>query len=245
MNDPEDPLAEALVNRPDDGKTKKIAGFTITETQLPLCIVFVASIVLLIATGAFYRWSFHGSYAGYAISIPSITLTLSFFALLMSKLSEETYAKAGQHVNMLCFIYAFVGACFLTFDKPFNQTSNGYFAAWAVVYGSGVAAGMMHSAFGFNSRGIGALMGLIVSSVVLMLACISPIKDNLHKDGAVFGITLSCVTFTLGVIFLYMDKKNPGAMPEFVFFGVLLVLAVSWIVMACITTFQGPFNATG
>ena len=88
-------------------------------------------------------------------------------------------------------------------------------------------------------------MGVILSSLVVIVASISPINNGYQEKGAVFAISSSCVTFVLGVAFLVVDKRNPGSMPAFAYFGALFILAVSWIIMAAITTFQGPFNATG
>lgn len=45
----------------ESGSSKRsvtVAGMTIDETQLPLFIVLIASVVLLVATGAEYEWDF-------------------------------------------------------------------------------------------------------------------------------------------------------------------------------------------
>ncbi len=71
------------------GKGVSVApGLTLDASELPLFLVFVSSIILLIATGAAYNWSFSSSYAGYALSISVIALVLSFFGLALTKVPD-------------------------------------------------------------------------------------------------------------------------------------------------------------
>lgn len=50
-------------------------------------------------------------------------MILSFFGLLLTKVKEDLYDKVGKPMNMLVFLYSFVGACFLTFKEPFTGVS--------------------------------------------------------------------------------------------------------------------------
>mmetsp|Transcript_20613 Transcript_20613/g.35410 ORF Transcript_20613/g.35410 Transcript_20613/m.35410 type:complete len:284 (+) Transcript_20613:146-997(+) len=239
--------APSATNEAPAGKEPmSVAGVTINETQLPLFIVLIASIVLLIATGAHYDWKVteNGSYAGYAISISSISLSLSFLALLMNKISDDLYSKFGLHMNKLCFAYTFIGACFLTFDKPFRGTGNGYFAAWATVYGSAMAMGMTANALGSSVKGLGAVMGSLASSLVLLLATIPPIRDDVDKSEAVYALALACVTIVFLLLVLAYEKKT-GSVHALAYFGALAILSMCWIIMACLVTFRGPFVETG
>eukprot|EP01083_Nonionella_stella_P265448 899164_1 len=95
--------AEAPTTTAEGSKTMEVAGVTLNEAQLPLFIVLIASIVLLIATGAEYDWNItnSGSYASYAISISSIAMILSFIGLALNKFSEDTYEKVGKQMNIL------------------------------------------------------------------------------------------------------------------------------------------------
>lgn len=40
-----------------------------------------------------------------------------------------------------------------------TKTGNGYFASWALVYGSAMTLGMKTEAFGSTIKGLGAVMG--------------------------------------------------------------------------------------
>lgn len=223
-----------------------IAGIPLNQTQFPLFIVLVASIVLMIALGAHYEWKNNGvsSYAGYTISVASIAMILSFIGLILTKVNEGLYETGGMPMNGFCFVYSFVGACFITFNEPFTTTGNGYFATWAMVYASAMTLGMKAENLGSNIRGLGALVGLFASSLVVIIATITPIKDGKDKNEAVYAMVLACFSFAFVLLALGMDQKGRG-MPGIGYFGALAILAICWVICACLVTFRGPFETTG
>jgi len=257
MVDEEVGVEEAKPNTteaPTESKTMEIAGHTFDETQLPLFVVLLSSVVLLIATGAHYDWGNYSKYGGYAISVSSISLSLSCLAILMVKFSEDLYNKVGKQMNLLNFVWSFVGACFLTFDKPFTETGNGYFAAWTCVFACAMSCGMDAKSFGSNVKGLGSVMGLLASSLVVIVASIAPIREDCfdpanctqdpNRSEAVYALALSCVTFFLLGLVMLMDKKDKR-MPANLYFATLAILSMCWIIMACLVTFRGPFDVTG
>ena len=104
--------------------------------------------------------------------------------------------------------------------------------------------GMKANTLGSTIKGLDAALGLLASSVVVVVATITPIRDRMDKDEAIYALVLACVTFAFVLIALSMDKKGRG-MPDMAYFGALAVLSVSWIIEACIVTFRGPFDTTG
>jgi hypothetical protein len=162
----------------------------------------------------------------------------------MTRFAEEMFSKIGKHLNMLCFVYSFVGACFLTFDKPFETTGNGYFSAWAIIYGCVMSMDMTSEAFASTVEGHGALGGLLISSLVVIVASITPIKDKVDTGTAIFAMVLGCVTLASILVLMQFDK-NDRTMRRFDHTIALMILAACWIVMACLATFRGPFEVTG
>ena len=148
-------------------------------------------------------------------------------------------------MNLLLSVWSFVGACFLTFDKPFNLTSNGYFAAWTVVFGSAMANGLTAGVAGGHLKGMGAINGLLVSSLVVLLASIRPVADNAtNYNEALYAMVLSCVTFVIFGMLVFMDNRGKEMCAK-QYFGMLGIFTIFWIVMACFVTFRGPFDVTG
>lgn len=87
--------------------------------------------------------------------------------------------------------------------------------------------------------------GLLVSSIVVIIATLDPIsKDNTNRSEAIYGLALACVTAFVVLGVLGMDKKDKE-LPRIINLGMFAILAVCWIVEACLVTFRGPFEVTG
>lgn len=220
------------------------------ESTKPLLVVVVASVILLISTGYEYGWgklesrllsSGDDCYYGYVMSIPVITLLLSLSSIPIQP-------KFGKGVNLLLFIWAFVGASCLTFLSPFTATGNGYFAAWAIAYGSAAAMGM--DVQSKSIKGIGSVMNLLLSSLVVIVASIAPLRrtmmgasTELERFAIIFAIAIASTTVTFILFSLVLDNaKRLSSVFNLVIFT---LLAVCWITMACFTTIVGPFTETG
>jgi len=225
-----------------------VAGVTMDGTQFPLALVLISSIILLIATTSSPDMpSMKYSYEKYAVSVSSISLILSFIALLMHKFAGSLYDKMEKHLCMTMFSWSFIGACFLTFRGPFKTTSNGYFAAWATVYGCAMAMGMDTSNVQTNIRGLGAIMGNMAASIVVLVACIPEIDSRgayKPRNNAIYALSLACFSIVVTLTLMSMDKKGKeiGGMANL---GLMSFLAVCWLVAACLVTFAGPFETTG
>jgi hypothetical protein len=184
-------------------------------------------------------------YSGYAITVSSVAIVLSSIGLLMSRFAEEMFSTIGKRMNILCFAYSFVGACFLTFDMPFDKTGNGYFASWAIVYGCAMGMDTASEALASTAKkGLGSLVSLLVSSLILILASIPPVRDGIDQGAAIFALVLGCATLAFILIVMVLDKMNKP-MPRMDQQFSLVNLTICWIIMACIVTFRGPFEVTG
>ncbi len=128
------------------------------------------------------------------------------------------------------------------------QTSNGYFAAWATVYGCAMSMGMDTTTFQSNVRGLGAIMGHMAASIVMLVACIPEIQSLpggvKARNNAIYALSLACFSIVVTLTLMSMDRKGKelGAMANL---GLMSFLAVCWIVAACLVTFGGPFEKTG
>lgn len=225
-----------------------VGGITIEDTQFPLLIIFVSAIILLIALGGIYDWNFGwNAYSGYLVSIASISIALSFIALLMTKFAAGPYEKFGKHLCMFLFVWNFVGACFLTFNDPFRTTGNGYFASWGLVAGSALSLGMTASAFKSSVKGLGAIMGLLAASIIVFIATLRSVsRGSAHRNEAIYAMSLAIFTVLFLLIVMFLDKKNgQETLPKWVMFISLACISIMWIVEAFITTFRGPFLTTG
>lgn len=218
--------------------TQPSGGDTNGDSTAPLMIVLIASIVLLLSTGAEYGWHEGGGYYGYAMSIPAV-------AILLSLASIPLPMQFGRHVNFLLFCYSFVGACFLTFHAPFTATGNGYFAAWAIVYGSATAMGMDFDDAESTIKGIGSVMGMVVSSLVVIVASIYPLRTSVELERAACILALTVASTSLAFSFLTLALDRCKVLSTTFNFVATTLLAIGWVVMAFFVTIVGPFTETG
>ena len=98
--------------------------------------------------------------------------------------------------------------------------------------------------------------GLLVSSIVVIIATLDPISnseaevengvtiDHPNRSEAIYALALACVTAFVVLGVLCMDKMDKE-LPRIVNLGMFAILAVCWIVEACLVTFRGPFEVTG
>lgn len=126
------------------------------------------------------------------------------------------------------------------------MTGNGYFAAWTVAYASALTIGMNTDEVGTFVKELGSVMGLLISSVVVIIACAPPIRDDVpNQSEAIYAMILAIVTAVIILGFMMMDMWKDWKMPNMMNYLVYGVLAGCWIIEACLVTFRGPFVVTG
>lgn len=225
----------------------QVAGIQISQLRMPLVGMFLSACVLLIAVMSWnqnkanpIRWR------EYAISVPAVCMSLSFLFILMT-FKESFYKSNGKYANIVLFIWNFIGACLLTFIDPFTATGNGYFASWVMVACSAAALGLSANTFKSSVQGVGALVGLLAASIVVIIA-ISPHvgKNSLYRNHSIYTISVASVTLAVILVHMYKEHKlgheKSGGIVALI---TLVFFAILWLVVAGLTTFRGPFLTTG
>jgi hypothetical protein len=236
----QDPLESASSN--SNGHGGRSFGMKVNDAQFSLILVLATSFVLLIAVT-----TFEGSIEsrGYAIAVPALSLTITLIALLLTVFKESIYNSYGTHITKLLFMWNFTGACFLTFGSPFTVTGNGYFAAWACVVVSAMAMGLNGDNFRSRIEGLGSLLGLGCSSILVIIALL----DYLGSGPSTYALIVSIFTVVFVVGVTLAEKKysvfTKTKMYLRVKFGLLIFFAFLWLILACLVTFKEPFTSTG
>ena len=224
----------------------------INQMRLPLVGMLVSSVVLLVAVVSWKGPPMWKStiWRGYAIAYPCVTLVISFMGILMT-CKKEFYLKNGKFIHVFLFLWNFVGACLLTFFNPFTQTGNGYFAAWGTVVCAAGALGIRGDTFTSGIRGLGCILGLISSSIVVLIAMTDYVgPSSFFRYEAIYGMVVCCCTLFVFLLFIVDEKRRlmngGGGQNDSIFHVIMLsIFAVLWVALAGISTFRGPFLMTG
>jgi len=236
----------------------EIQGEAIGQASpLPLIGQIVSSIVLFTATLSYSGGKVPVKYLddivknwALAVAASVIAFVFSLTALVFMKAKAELYFKPlftipmmgavciGSFFSMFLFIWWGLCTCIITFDAPFKVTTNGYFAAWG-----GVISSVMGLGIGVGAQHSRPLVGLCVSSVVVILAVIDYIDKEVYLGETVFALIVSILSLILVLIFFLMEKVG-HTVPAKVKLVLLIVLAITWVLAACLATFRGPFIVT-
>ena len=110
-----------------------------------------------------------------------------------------------------------------------------------------MALGFTASAFQTSVKGLGALMGLLASSIIVIITVRVRVRvgGGIFRAESIYAMVVACITVVLVLAHIYKEKKEgDGDGGGMVMFGVL-AFSVLWLVLACLVTFRGPFIATG
>ena len=115
---------------------------------------------------------------------------------------------------------------------------------------SAAALGLTATAFKSAVRGMGALMGLLCCSIIVVIAIVPWLgKDSFYRNEAIYAMCVSVFTMVLVLAVILRQKMTDGKSArgcEGIFaFIVLCIFAIIWVALAAVCTFRGPFLNTG
>lgn len=205
---------------------------------------FVAAVVLLISVVVFpIRINY-----GFGIAASVIAILSSLFGTYIANNSNIGNRVLGQvpllgdltvhSANaMFLFIWWIVTTGVLTFNGPFIETGNGYLAVWAGFILSII--GLSHHIEPmktFSDEQNLFRNGLLISSIVLI--CAVGIYVNTFPE-AVYALVIAIITVVL--VMMQQFGLNGSLSGIMIYRG----LALSWLILAVVTTFRAPFTTTG
>lgn len=239
-----------------------------------IAFMVIAAAVLIGASAQYAgeNSSYLRRYGDYAVSVGAVGAGLGLLTLLVYRSRDSNLKKVqfelqgvGQVTNEMLiafffFVWWVVGACVLTFNfVPFAITGNGYFSLWAGAFASAGyladASGRTLDSLASRARSKGPLFGLIVPSVVLIIATTTDNsfgQSRLDLDQCKYGLSVGIISL-VGILFLLAlddrgsrldfgrnGQRMADTLPKLVAF----VLVCLWAAAAIVLTFDKPFTNT-
>jgi len=202
------------------------------------------------------------SWNAYAIALGCVSLFMSFGLVLRiyCKKPEKSIMwinKYMPYLSVFLTLWWGIGVATCTFDGPFENTGNGFFACWIAFFISIYICQITIAKFGSvlkRCNDIGdpqqRVMGIImVLSLAEAYSCLLQMDERTglgnEKSSAQeeWGLVCSLVSAVLIIIFLFLEPRlqrlrgQPGILAYF--------LVPWWLFGAGVLTFDEPFTVTG
>jgi len=125
-----------------------------------------------------------------------------------------------------------IGAIILTFNGPFLATTNGYFASWALVIFSIMAAGFKERAGNAaeSLKTSGPMVGLLFFSTVLTLAIVFV---NFYYWRTILALIVSLFTMIMSSFLLFLEYRGSTSVGKLKM-PLLSAFATLWTVVVAI-----------
>jgi len=222
-----------------------------------ICVVVICGCSLVVLCQAAVECN--GSYSdncsdvyGYTVSVGVVSFVVSFIALFWSYCGPRSFAMFSPIVAMFFLVWWGIGTAIATFKEPFNNSGNGFFAAWGAFITSFIMAGAvserLRTFLGSTITKVVAgsieaklSMGIAASSIILLAAVAVEATDYDNPTGQeLWGVI--CAFTSCVFVFIHTVMRIPCeriTLPPTVFGA---ILAVWWLPGVGVLTFDAPFK---
>jgi len=230
--------------------------FQNVDTLTCLTVICACSLIILIQAAVEctkeHSKSCEAEY-GWTVAAGLISFLLSILSLIWHGFSPSTYKTAQPFFAIFFVVWWIFGTGVSTFKAPFNETGNGYFAAWACFITAFLLAGSsiqrvgrcLGSAAQVIAGSIEAQleMGILAASVVLIFAVAVEASYETATGAEVWGVICGLVS-----TFLIIAHKMLRSCCEQCTFKPWIIgalLSFWWLCGVAALTFDEPFESGG
>lgn len=224
-------------------KVSRLTG----DAPRELLVVFIASIIVLIAASASCGSFVCTGWNIWAIicSVASILACSTVIAMKLLRMRDEQVESLLPKLAFGLVLLWVVGTGIMTFKDPFRITGNGYFAAWVALSGSILLLLTLRGMQGplATAASPGSEVPLLtLASAVLLLQSLIDIGSGSVRIGSswIIAMIVSCTSLAIGTCFILARDRVRR------FMGITgLLLGLLWAIAVGVLTFGYPYTFTG
>lgn len=220
-----------------------------------LLVIAICSLIVLIQAAVECSGSYSDSCSdvyGYTVSVGAISLITSLSGRVWSWCGPSSFAKLSPIIAIFFLVWWGLGTAVTTFKEPFNNSGNGYFAAWGAFITSFIMAGAaserLRTFLGSTITKVVAgsieaklSMGIGAASLVLLAAVAVEAADYGDPTGQELWGVICAFTSSVFVL-IHTILRIPCeriTLPPTIFGA---ILALWWLTGVAVLTFDGPFK---
>jgi len=197
---------------------------------------------------------------GYAVAVGCVSLIVCLLYFVQFRFAPDRLSQFSKFMPIFLFLWWGIGTLVLTFDSPFIETGNGYFACWGAVLLSIYYCQISVERFKvLGARISGAIAGsqerkllmlvMILSFVVAFASLVLwddyDASSEKQSDQETWAFVAGIVSGSIAAIYLLLEIFKPGILGKafLKYFSWFLILW--WMMGAGVATFDAPFPSTG
>mmetsp|Transcript_14691 Transcript_14691/g.20568 ORF Transcript_14691/g.20568 Transcript_14691/m.20568 type:complete len:337 (-) Transcript_14691:232-1242(-) len=220
--------------------------------EVDMAIISVASLIELTAAGKnCHDQNSCTKQNGYAVAVGVLGFLIAIAYIFVLKRQPETLTSINGIIGSSNAIFWMIAVIVLTFDRPFVETSNGYFSTWIAFFAAShflfwsvprvqnFIAQMRQAQFQQWSRKI--LLIILLASLIEVVAAanVCSIRDMCKNDYA-WAVACGTISFAIVGILLLLPRIANRFLHWFA-----SVLFIWWAIGAGVMTYDGPFLTAG
>jgi len=217
-----------------------------------VALIFAASLIVLISAAraceGVNNCSKDDGLVNYAIAVGVVSMILSGILILASKYQPALATNYAHYVSIFLLLWWGLGASIMTFNDPFPEVGNGYFASWLGFVMSGSFASQTVDSLANRTSNLQpaaldrAIVFLIFMASVVVIVAAAVLCDRMNSCNNDYAFAVASGVLSALVCIIYLLAR--GSLPINLTAG---FLGCWWMISTGVLTFDegDPFGGVG
>jgi hypothetical protein len=187
----------------------------------------------------------------YGVAVGALSVVVCVVCLLMNKFKPGSLVAVEVYIAFFLALWWSLGAGILTFDAPYTNVSNGYFACWVGAISSNIYLFMSSRAMRDANSNIKvaaeqqpAFLLLLASTVEMIAAANVCANSHYCEEEHGWAVAVGCLSM-LTCLIVIVCAFAKITLPRLIMQVIAIFLVVLWIPGVYVVTFIAPFQTVG